>query len=104
MPTDILSPNQNIAMTYPGSRRGMVKIYIEASGPITVIVTTPTGVALFQNNDAIQPVYDRADEVPFYNRSLALPRHASWSLLIINFDRRQIWDAARAVHWEVVEK
>lgn len=56
MPTLILGPNQNVPVTFKSDKSGSAEIYIEASGPVTVYVTTAAGRQAFLKRKPIAPV------------------------------------------------
>lgn len=104
MPTTVLPPNQNLHVVYAGTQRGVAKVYIEASAPISIYVTTPDGVLRFRSGQGVDPVYDGAEDVEVFEARVQLPRNTEWCLLIINRERGEDWDDARAVHYEVQQK
>lgn len=104
MPTDILAPDQHLVLTFPGAKRGQAKIYVEASAKITIFVTTPEGAKLFKKGDEIEPLFDSAEDVEVFNRTVSVKRNTAWTLLIVNYDKGKKWDNARAVHYDITEK
>lgn len=101
MPTLILGPNQNVPVTFNSTRSGWAEIYIEASGPITVYVTTPAGRRAFLKNKPVTPLYATANDAEVFDEKVRLPPNAECLLLLVNYDTGTELDNARAIYHRV---
>jgi|GEM_PF-6355557 len=101
MPTLILGPNQNVPVTFKSGKRGAAEIYIEASGPVTVYVTTAAGRQAFLKRKTITPVYATARDVEVFEERVRLPPNTECLLLIVNYDTGTDLDDARAIYHRV---
>jgi hypothetical protein len=104
MPTELVPPNQNVRLTFGGTRRGYARIIVEASGPITVFVTTPIGAREFMRGRPVTPLFAHVEGVTEFDDTIYFPPSTEWTLMFVNREQGDDWDDARAIHYQINQK
>lgn len=101
MPVVLLGPNQHVAVPFTRPRNGMVEVSVEASGEVSVYVTSDAGYDRFMKRKKIEPAFASAEDVADFEEQVSIPGRPRCILLIVNNDRGQGVDHGRAVTYSV---